>query len=294
MSFQCDKCQYNTPVNKCLKRHIKTVHEKIKNIKCDKCDYICSSNCNLKQHIKYIHDKIKNFKCDKCDYTCSANGALKRHIKAIHSKIKDFKCDKCDYTSSDQRTLQQHIKFVHNKIKHIKCDKCDHVCSTNTNLKVHIKTIHNKIKDIKCDKCDFICSTKSSLKLHIKRVHERPKMDKRMSLNEAVIFNYLTKNNIVFEQEKKYNLRSPKGGLLRYDFYLPSLNTLLEFDGGQHFKPVRWTILETENQIKERFEHIQLCDKLKNEYATNNNIKLVRIKYNDDVEQRLSELLNIA
>jgi hypothetical protein len=35
------------------------------------------------------------------------------------------------------------------------------------------------------------------------------------------------------------------------------------------------------------------CDKLKNEYATNNNLKLVRIKYNEDVEQRLSELLNI-
>jgi hypothetical protein len=118
-------------------------------------------------------------------------------------------------------------------------------------------------------------------------------MDKRMSLNEAVIFNYLTKNNIVFEQEKKYNLRSPKGSLLRYDFYIPSLNTLLEFDGKQHFKPVRWTVLETDEQVKEHFEYIQLCDKLKNEYATNNNIKLVRIKYNEDVEQRLSELLNI-
>lgn len=32
------------------------------------------------------------------------------------------------------------------------------------------------------------------------------------------------------------------------------------------------------------------CDKLKNEYATNNNIKLVRIKYNEDIEQILSEL----
>jgi hypothetical protein len=124
-------------------------------------------------------------------------------------------------------------------------------------------------------------------------IHERPKMDKRMSLNEAVIFNYLTKNNIVFEQEKKYNLRSPKGGLLRYDFYIPSLNTLLEFDGGQHFKPIRWNSLDTDEQIKEKFEYLQLCDKLKNEYATNNNLKLVRIKYNEDVEQRLSELLNI-
>ena len=85
MSFQCDKCQYNTPVNKCLKRHIKTVHEKIKNIKCDKCDYICSSNCNLKQHIKYIHDKIKNFKCDKLKNEYATNN----NIKLVRIKYND-------------------------------------------------------------------------------------------------------------------------------------------------------------------------------------------------------------
>ena len=160
-------------------------------------------------------------------------------------------------------------------------------------MKIHLKQVHDKIKNIKCSKCEYVCSTNDLLKKHMNSIHERPKMDKRMSLNEAVIFNYLTKNNITFEQEKKYNLLSPKGSLLRYDFYIPSLNTLLEFDGKQHFKPVRWTILETDEQVKEKFEYLQLCDKLKNEYATNNNIKLVRIKYNEDVEQRLSELLNI-
>ena len=264
MTFQCDKCNKIFTAKSDLKRHIKQVHDKIKDVKCDKCEYTCSTNCNLKQHIKYIHEKIKDIKCSKCQYACSTNSGLKVHIKMVHDKIKNIKCSKCEY-----------------------------VCSQNGNLKRHMKTVHEKIKDIKCSKCEYVCSTNDLLKKHMNSIHERPKMDKRMSLNEAVIFNYLTKNNIVFEQEKKYNLRSPKGSLLRYDFYIPSLNTLLEFDGKQHFKPVRWTILETDEQVKEKFEYIQLCDKLKNEYATNNNIKLVRIKYNEDVEQRLSELLNI-
>jgi KRAB domain-containing zinc finger protein len=294
MSFQCDKCNKVFTVNGHLKRHIKSIHDKIKNIKCDKCEYLCSTNECLKRHTKTVHDKIKDMKCDKCDYICSTNGHLKRHIKMVHDKIKDFKCDKCEYTCSENITLKQHIKIVHNKIKEFKCHKCDYMCSTNSDLKRHIKHVHDKIKDYQCDKCNYRCENKSILKTHLKNVHERPKMDKRMSLNEAVIFNYLTKNNIVFEQEKKYNLRSPKGSLLRYDFYIPSLNTLLEFDGKQHFKPVSWNSLDTEEQVKEKFEYLQLCDKLKNEYATNNNIKLVRIKYNEDVEQRLSELLNIA
>ncbi len=234
-----------------------------------------------------------SFQCDKCNKVFTAKSDLKRHIKHVHDKIKDIKCDKCEYTCSNITNLKRHIKSIHDKIKDIKCDKCGFVFSTNENLKQHIKQFHNKIKDFKCDKCEYTSSAFTNLKRHNKTVHERIQMDKRMSLNEAVIFNYLTKNNIVFEQEKKYNLRSPKGSLLRYDFYIPSLNTLLEFDGKQHFKPVRWTVLETDEQVKEHFEYIQLCDKLKNEYATNNNIKLVRIKYNEDVEQRLSELLNI-
>jgi len=294
MSFQCDKCNKVFTTKSDLKRHIKHVHDKIKDIKCDKCEYTCSTNTRLKLHIKSVHEKIKDFKCDKCHYMCSTNGDLKQHIKQVHDKIKNFKCDVCSYTCSTKDNLRQHIKQVHEKIKDIKCSKCDYVCSSNSCLKRHIKNIHDKIKDVKCNKCDYTCSNMDNLTRHIKIMHERPKMDKRMSLNEAIIFNYLTKNNIIFEQEKKYNLRSPKGSLLRYDFYIPLLNTLLEFDGGQHFKPIRWNSLDTEEQVKEKFEYIQLCDKLKNEYATNNNIKLVRIKYNEDVEQRLSELLNIA
>jgi len=234
------------------------------------------------------------FQCDKCNKVLTTNSVLKQHIKMVHDKIKDVKCDKCQYACSTNGDLKRHIKQVHDKIKNIKCSKCEYMCSYNCELKRHIKRVHDKIKDIKCSKCQYACSTNSDLKQHMNSIHERPKMNKRMSLNEAIIFNYLTKNNITFEQEKKYNLRSPKGSLLRYDFYIPSLNTLLEFDGKQHFKPIRWTILETDEQVKEHFEYIQLCDKLKNEYATNNNIKLVRIKYNEDVEQRLSELLNIA
>ncbi len=59
MNFTCYKCNYETKEKNNLKRHIKTVHDKMKDFKCDKCDYVCSSNIDLKRYIKTVHDKIK-------------------------------------------------------------------------------------------------------------------------------------------------------------------------------------------------------------------------------------------
>lgn len=60
---------------------------------------------------------------------------------------------------------------------------------------------------------------------------------------------------------------------LSFDFYLPELNTCIEFDGEQHFKP------------NERFggeEGFRLClerDRCKNEWCVENDVKLIRIRY---------------
>ena len=75
-----------------------------------------------------------------------------------------------------------------------------------------------------------------------------------MSLGEYAIFNYLTKNNVVFQKEQSFNdLRSPKNKLLRYDFYIETHNLLIEFDGKQHFQKIKWTNENTEEQIEARY-----------------------------------------
>ena len=68
------------------------------------CKYTCASNGHLQRHIKAVHDKIKDFECDfeDCKYTCASNADLQSHIKRVHDKIKDFECDfeDCKYTCS--------------------------------------------------------------------------------------------------------------------------------------------------------------------------------------------------
>ena len=63
----------------------------------------------------------------------------------------------------------------------------------------------------------------------------------------------------------------------RYDFYLPQYNLFIEYDGEQHFKPVRFYGNEEDAEIV--FKRTQEHDKIKNRYCEENNINLLRIPY---------------
>ena len=300
--FKCEKCVFKTVRKGDLKQHIKAIHDKIKDFKCnyDLCKYTCSSNSGLNTHINAVHNKIKSFKCNYefCKFACSGNSILNQHIKSIHNKIKNVKCnyDLCEFTCSANGNLKQHVKQIHTQIKDFKCtyNLCNYTCSRNGHLKQHIKLVHTQIKDFKCnyDLCEYKCSENSTLKTHIKSVHERSPESKKMSHGEYKIYKILQKLDIEFTREFKFkDLISDKGSPLRYDFGI-KLNDnnylLIEFDGKQHFEKVRWTNIDSEQRIIERFEYLQRCDIQKNEYAKNNNHDLLRIKYDDkDIENKI-------
>jgi hypothetical protein len=293
--FECELCEYKTDRNYTLTRHIKNVHQKIKDAKCELCDYVCSQNSDLKKHAKQVHTKLKDVKCDQCDYVCSTNGTLKMHNKQVHDKIKDIECKLCDYKCSRNSILKIHIKSVHTKLKDFKCNLCDAKFSKNSTLKMHIKMVHTKLKDVNCILCDFKCSQNSSLKLHIKRVHERSQESKRMSLGEFKIHTILKKFKVEFKQEFKFqDLISEKDRLLRFDVGIKNKHNylLIEFDGATHFQKVRWSNIESEQQINDKYEYIQQCDKQKNDYVSSNNHHLLRIRYDDfDVEDKILDFI---
>jgi hypothetical protein len=198
-----------------LKRHVKSYHDKIKDINCSRllhdnvtpCTYTCSQKDSLEKHILWFHDKIKNIKCDKfneakngpCDYICSTKQSLSFHIKAIHEKAKDIKCDRfvdggiiqCSYMCCSLERMKKHIKAVHDRIKDIKCNRmqmdnfspCPFACSRMDTLRLHQKMIHDKNKDVICTRlcddqitqCSFVCSTNAILRRHVKTQHDKIK-----------------------------------------------------------------------------------------------------------------------
>lgn len=86
------------------------------------------------------------------------------------------------------------------------------------------------------------------------------------------------------------------GRHLRFDFYLPNYNLLIEYDGEQHFRPVAFN--GDKELAVERFKMGQERDAIKNKYCEDNQINLLRIPYweSENIEtiisnhlQRLSE-----
>lgn len=110
------------------------------------------------------------------------------------------------------------------------------------------------------------------------------------SRGENYIYNFLKRNKIDFKTQKKFNdLVGTNNGKLSYDFYLPNNNTLIEYQGEQHYKPIDY--YGGEKHLKKQDEH----DKRKREYAEHNKIKLIEIPYWDfnNIEKILSDELGL-
>lgn len=114
------------------------------------------------------------------------------------------------------------------------------------------------------------------------------------SNGERKIFYYLRKFNLDFERQKRFDgLVGINGGKLSFDFYLPQLNILIEYQGQQHQTPIIFFQMK-ENTAEENFKKQQKHDEMKREYAKTHNIKLLEIWYYDfnNIENILNKTLN--
>ncbi len=105
----------------------------------------------------------------------------------------------------------------------------------------------------------------------------------RESKGEKRIVNFLTRHNIQFQRQKKFDDCVGKRYKLPFDFYIPSKRTLIEFDGIQHFQPT-----EHLGGLK-AYEQLKINDKIKNDYCEENYINLIRIRY--DQINKIEEIL---
>jgi very-short-patch-repair endonuclease len=105
----------------------------------------------------------------------------------------------------------------------------------------------------------------------------------KTSKGEKLIKKLLDGINIKYDYQKRFkNCKNTKP--IPFDFYLPDYNICIEYDGIQHFKPI--SIFGG----KKSLENQKIKDKIKNVYCEKNNIKLIRIKYTDDINYILNNL----
>jgi very-short-patch-repair endonuclease len=94
------------------------------------------------------------------------------------------------------------------------------------------------------------------------------------SFGEKFISKFLDKYKVEYEREYKFNdCRNIYP--LRFDFYIPSFRTCIEFDGIQHYQPLPFF----GGQIS--LDRLKINDKIKSDYCEDNYIDLIRIRYDE-------------
>ena len=115
----------------------------------------------------------------------------------------------------------------------------------------------------------------------------------RLSKGEQRIMTFLDAANIQYISQKTFDdCRNPRTGrLLKFDFYLPHKNILVEYDGNQHFICGRklGNYVSTSNDLA----NVQWRDSVKTNYAEANGITLIRIKYTEinHIPEILSQII---
>lgn len=105
------------------------------------------------------------------------------------------------------------------------------------------------------------------------------------SIGELKIENLLKNLHIDYKKEFPIEYSGNKTNKTYIDFYLPDKNMFIEYNGLQHYIPVKYF------GGKIQFEKQKARDKYVEKYCNNNDIRLVVIKYNDNVEQILKDIL---
>lgn len=91
----------------------------------------------------------------------------------------------------------------------------------------------------------------------------------------------------MFERQKKFEKCKNKK-ILSFDFYIPLKNILIEYDGKQHYSPIKLY-----GGI-DGFNKTALRDSIKTKWAKDNNYNLIRIKFDmkkEEIEKLLKEIL---
>lgn len=310
MGRNCPKCGINEKSKKLLSNNIQFIEKSIK-VHGDRYDYSLVEYINSSTKIKIICPIHGIFE-QVPKYHTSGNGCQKccnttRLTKNIFiKKSKEIHGDKYDYSLVEYKNNKTKVKIIcklHGEFEqrpdiHLSqkqgCPECSLVRS-----RYSIKDFIDKANDIHDNRYDYSLVVYKNARTNVKiicPIHGIFEQNSHTHLRgsgcpicgeskgEKNIRKILQKNKIDFEIQKSFENCKFINNLF-FDFYIPSRNICIEFDGKQHFEPNNFF------GGVDVFKNIQRRDQIKNEYCHNNNIRLYRIRYDEDVNLRMVEII---
>lgn len=110
----------------------------------------------------------------------------------------------------------------------------------------------------------------------------------KISSGELAIERWMLDNKIEYIWQHKFDdLKNINH--LKVDFYCPSLNTIIEYDGEGHTE-LEFYIKKGVKNPEKKLKDTQYNDMLKNKYAEEKNINMLRISYKD--KKRINQILS--
>lgn len=244
--------------------------------------------------------------CPKCK-TTSIEDFIKNSSK-IHNNKYDYSLVKFVNTKTKIIIIcPTHGEFEQLPNNHLNgngCNKCGQIKTNikNNKLLSYYITKSNELHNYKYiyenenikikaqDKISIICPIHGKF---IQRISDHisgngcPKC--KSSKGENKVLKWLIDNNIKFTSQHRFNNCRNKRPL-PFDFYLPDHNICIEYDGEQHFKPVRFKNMKKD--ISSIYERTKFHDNIKTKFCEDNDIKLLRIPYTkyNEIEQILSNI----
>ena len=218
------------------------------------------TNPNIILYGKYLGSKVKT------QFKCLIDGSIweAQPYHILHGNG----CPTCANRRQSERQIISHEEYL-NRLKKI----------TNDIIPVEQYIMHDVPILHKCLKCGHEWKISPN-----KLITERQGCPVCNSTKgENRIIKFLQDYNINFVFQMKFDDLKYKSNLY-YDFYIPYLNTLIEYDGEFHY----FDIFKNGS-----FETSLIRDELKNKYAISNNIDLIRIPYWDfnNIESILTQKL---
>jgi len=177
--WMCNYCDFRTRRERYLKEHIMAKHENNRPFVCsyDQCEYATVNGASLKKHIDSVHLKLKDYLCEICDFTAFSKRVLRLHVANKHEDTKPFSCSYvgCSYATVYANSIKIHTERVHLKMRPFRCERenCQYATDTKGRLIEHINAVHEKALVYSCEypDCDYRANFKSNMKLHVNKVH---------------------------------------------------------------------------------------------------------------------------
>lgn len=225
--------------------------------------------------------------CPKC--AGIARKTTEEFVEEMHSKndniivLGEYKNNKTPIEVSCRKCGHVWSAIPNSLLKGNSCPKCAGTMrKTHEQFLLEMKEKHPTIKVIgtyKNNKTKLLCLCENCGKHFMNSPHTMlsggngcPNCTK--SRGENKIRNWLNEHEFDYQCQKTFD-DCKDVRVLPFDFYLPKYNTIIEYDGIQHFASKEFFGGERSFRI------LQKHDKIKNDYCSQNAIRLIRIPYTD-------------